>query len=60
MIGNLWSPTSRVKVIIQISHVVENEVFGDHAALGCHVANFSYFNRTATVWDAAAQQIRNG
>ena len=39
--------------------VVEDEVFGNYAAIGCHLANFSYFNRTAVVWDAAAQQIRN-
>jgi predicted dehydrogenase len=40
-------------------HVVEDEVFGNHAALGCHLANQSYFNRTVAVWDAAAQQIKN-
>ena len=39
--------------------VVEDEVFGNYAALGCHLANFSYFNRSAAVWDAATQQIRN-
>jgi hypothetical protein len=38
---------------------LEDEVFGNHTALGCHMANQSYFNRTAVVWDAAAQQIRN-
>jgi predicted dehydrogenase len=40
-------------------HVVEDEVFGNHTAIGCHMSNQSYFNRTAVVWDAAAQQIRN-
>ena len=40
-------------------HVVEDEVFGNHTAIGCHMSNQSYFNRTAVVWDAAAQQIKN-
>jgi predicted dehydrogenase len=40
-------------------HPVEDEVFGNHTALGCHMSNQSYFNRTAVVWDAAAQQIKN-
>jgi len=38
--------------------VVENEEFGNHAALGCHLANYAYFNRTAAVWDAAARKIK--
>jgi predicted dehydrogenase len=38
---------------------VEDVVFGHHTALGCHMANASYFHRTAVVWDAAAQQIKN-
>jgi predicted dehydrogenase len=40
-------------------HGVEDEVFGNHTAIGCHMANLSYFNRTAVVWDAAAQQLKN-
>jgi hypothetical protein len=38
---------------------VEDEVYGNHTALGCHMSNLSYFNRSAVVWDAAAQQIKN-
>jgi predicted dehydrogenase len=38
--------------------VVENEDFGNNAALGCHLANYSYFNRTAAVWDPAARKIK--
>jgi len=38
--------------------VVENEEFGNTAALGCHLANYAYFNRTAAVWDPAAKKIR--
>lgn len=37
--------------------LVENEEFGNRAALGCHLANYSYFKRTAAVWDAAARRI---
>jgi hypothetical protein len=37
--------------------VVENEVFGNNAALGCHMSNYSYFNKMAAVWDAKAKRI---
>jgi hypothetical protein len=36
---------------------VENEVFGNNAALGCHLSNYSYFHRTAALWDAAEKKI---
>ncbi len=39
--------------------VVENEVFGSYTAIGCHMSNSSYFNRTAVVWDAAAKKIKS-
>jgi predicted dehydrogenase len=39
---------------------VENEVFGNHAAIGCHLANYSYFNKKIAVWDGAAKKIVNG
>jgi hypothetical protein len=38
-------------------HVVEDEVFGNHAAIGCHMANYSYFHRTIAKWDAATNTI---
>jgi predicted dehydrogenase len=38
---------------------VENEEFGNHAAIGCHLANYAYFNRTAAVWDPAARKIKS-
>jgi predicted dehydrogenase len=38
--------------------VVENEEFGNNAALGCHMANYAYFNRTAAVWDPATKKIK--
>jgi hypothetical protein len=37
--------------------VVESEVFGNNTALGCHMSNYSYFNKTAAVWDASAKRI---
>lgn len=39
-------------------HVVEDEVFGNHAAIGCHMANYSYFHRTIATWDAATNTIK--
>jgi predicted dehydrogenase len=38
--------------------VTEDAVFGHNAALACHLANESYFRRSATTWDAATQQIK--
>lgn len=39
--------------------VTENEEFGNTAALGCHLANYSYFHRTPAVWDPGARQIKS-
>jgi predicted dehydrogenase len=38
--------------------VVENEEFGNNAAIGCHLANYSYFKNTPAVWDAATRSIK--
>jgi len=38
--------------------VVENEVFGNNTALGCHLSNASYFGRTPALWDASAKKIK--
>ncbi|HEV2469810.1 MAG TPA: Gfo/Idh/MocA family oxidoreductase [Candidatus Sulfotelmatobacter sp.] len=40
--------------------VVENEVFGNNTAIGCHLANFSYFNKTVAVWDPSGRKIVKG
>ena len=37
---------------------VENEEFGNTAALGCHMVNYAYFNRTAAVWDPSTGKIK--
>jgi len=38
--------------------VVEDTVFGHHAALACHMANESYFRRAAVSWDEASKTIK--
>ena len=38
--------------------VVEDAVFGHNAALACHLANESYFRRSAVYWDAASKSIK--
>ena len=38
--------------------VVENEEFGNNAAIGCHLANYSYFQNTAAVWDEQGKRIK--
>ncbi len=38
--------------------VVEDAVFGHHAALACHMANESYFRKSAVYWDEASKTIR--
>src|SRR5205823_11554817 len=38
--------------------VVEDVVFGHHAALACHMANESYFRRGAVSWDEATKTIK--
>jgi hypothetical protein len=38
--------------------VVENEEFGNNAAIGCHLANYSYFNKAVATWDEGAKKIK--
>ena len=38
--------------------VTENAVFGNHAAIACHMANESYFRRSAVYWDEQAKVIK--
>jgi predicted dehydrogenase len=37
--------------------VAEDAVFGNHAALACHMANESYFRKKPVYWDAASQSV---
>jgi predicted dehydrogenase len=39
-------------------HVVEDEVFGNNAAIACHMANHSYVHRNVATWDASTQTIK--
>jgi len=39
--------------------VVQDAVFGHNAALGCHLANESYFRRSPVYWDPASQTIKS-
>jgi predicted dehydrogenase len=39
--------------------VVEDAVFGNHAAIACHMANESYFRQKPVYWDAASRTIRS-
>ena len=39
-------------------HVVEDEVFGNNAAIACHMANQSFFHRSVAMWDAAAETVK--
>jgi predicted dehydrogenase len=39
-------------------HVVEDEVFGNNAAIACHMANHSYFHRNVATWDAGTKTIK--
>ena len=38
---------------------VEDEHFGNNAAIAIHMANYSYFQKRAAVWDANAKTIRS-
>ncbi len=37
--------------------VTENEIFANHAAIGCHLSNFAYFNQCVAVWDEGQKKI---
>jgi predicted dehydrogenase len=39
--------------------VTEDVVFGHHAALACHMANESYFRKTAVTWDETSGTIKS-
>jgi predicted dehydrogenase len=39
--------------------VLQDAVFGHNAALGCHMANESYFRKMPVYWDSASQKIKS-
>jgi len=38
---------------------VEDATFGNNTAIGCHMANYSYFEKTIAVWDANSRSLRS-
>jgi predicted dehydrogenase len=46
------------RAVVTRKHVVEDEVFGNNAAIGCHLANYSYFHRAVATWDSASNSIK--
>jgi len=53
---HLWNFFQAVKTR---QPVVEDVVFGHHAALACHMANESYFRGSGVRWDPASQTIKS-
>lgn len=53
---HLWNFFQAVKTR---QPVVEDVVFGHHAALACHMANESYFRQSTVRWDADSQTIKS-
>jgi len=51
-IGNFFN------AIVTREHVVEDELFGHNAAIGCHMANQSFFHGGVAKWDAATKTIK--
>ena len=46
------------KAVETREHVVEDEVFGNNAAIACHMANHSYFHRSVATWDATTKTVK--
>jgi len=38
--------------------VVEDATFGNNTAIGCHMANHSYYKKSIALWDAASKSIK--
>jgi predicted dehydrogenase len=53
---HLWTFFQAVK---SRQPVTENAVFGHHAALACHMANESYFRKSAVTWDENSNSIKS-
>ncbi len=53
---HLWNFFQAVK---SRQPVIEDAVFGHHAALACHMANASYFRGAPVYWDEASQMMRS-
>jgi predicted dehydrogenase len=47
------------QAVITRNRVVEDAVFGNHAAIACHMANESYFRKKPVFWDAESHSIKS-
>lgn len=52
---HLWNFFQAVKTR---NAVVEDAVFGNHAAIACHMANESYFRKKPVYWDENTKSVR--
>jgi predicted dehydrogenase len=52
---HLWNFFQAVK---SRKPVVEDAIFGNHAAIACHMANESYFRKKPVVWDETSRSIK--
>jgi hypothetical protein len=53
---HLWTFFQAVK---SRKPVAEDVVFGNHAAIACHMANESYFRKAPVRWDASSMSVRS-
>jgi predicted dehydrogenase len=53
---HLWNFFQAVK---SRKPVAEDAVFGNHAAIACHMANESYFRRSPVRWDSESRAIKS-
>jgi hypothetical protein len=53
---HLWNFFQAVK---SRQPVAEDAVFGNHAAIACHMANESFFRQKPVFWDAATHSIKS-
>ena len=44
--------------VVTREQVIEDVVFGNNAAIACHMANHSYFHHNVAAWDTGAQAIQ--
>ena len=54
LVDHLWNFFESVKTR---QPSVEDAVFGNDTSIACHMANYSYFQRSAAVWDAGKGRI---
>jgi predicted dehydrogenase len=52
---HLWNFFQAVKTR---GSVAEDAVFGNHAAIACHMANESYFRKAPVHWDSASHSVK--